>query len=168
MEIEPLKILLRFDRWATDRIIESCRKLTDSELDRQFPIGIGSLRATLAHIAGGMDWWIDHCEQRSLREYDTRVGSLDEIYARFVGAWTELDTILSVSNQVRLDEIIVDSFDNPEFGKGTLRFRRSAVLLHIFNHGTHHRVQCLNIFRQLGMTSIPDIDLIDSHQELER
>ena len=168
MENEPLRILLQFDRWATDRIFATCRTLSDTELDTEFPIGIGSIRATLAHLAGGMDWWIDHCEQRTLREYDTRTGSLEEIYRRFLRAWEEIERILLPSNQARWEQVIFDSFDDPTYGKGTLRFRRSAVLLHLFNHGTHHRVQCLNMFRHLGVTPLPEIDLIDSHQELER
>lgn len=168
MENEPLQILLKFDRWATDRIFSTCRQLSDSDLDKEMPIGIGSIRTTLAHIVGGMDWWIDHCEQRAIRKYDPRTGSLDEIYERFLKAWQELEQILASSDQSRLEEVLLDSFDNAEYGKGTLRYRRSAVLLHVFNHGTHHRVQCLNMLRQLGVTSLPEIDLIDSHQQLER
>ena len=168
MESEPLRILLNFDRWATDRIFAACKPLSDIELDSEFSIGVGSLRKTLAHIVACMDWWIDHCKETTIRPFTTNAGSLDDIYHRFQVAWDELSQILSTSNQSRMADVLVDSFDNAEFGKGTLRYRRSAVLLHIFNHGTHHRAQCLYMLRSLGVHPLPEIDLIDSHQELER
>lgn len=168
MESDPLKILLTFDRWATLRIFEACAALSDRELDTEFPLGIGSLRKTLAHVAAGMDWWLDQYHQGTIRPYDPEVASLEDIRQRFEIAWESMESILNVSTPDQLAEVIVDSFDNPEFGKGTLRFRRSAVLLHLFNHGTHHRVQCLNMLRHLGVHPLPEIDLIDSHQEIER
>ncbi len=168
MESDPLKIMLNFDRWATDRIFSTCRTLSDHELDVEFPIGLGSLRKTLAHLAAGMDWWIDQSRQGPIRPYDQEVGSLDEMYQRICAAWEVLEEWVAMESREFMDEVIVDSFDHVEYGKGTLRFRRSAVMLHLLNHGTHHRVQCLNMFRHLGVDPLPEIDLIDSHQELER
>lgn len=34
------------------------------------------------------------------------------------------------------------------------------VLLHLFNHGSYHRGQLVNILRQLGITQIPQTDFI--------
>jgi uncharacterized damage-inducible protein DinB len=168
MESEPLRILLNFDRWATHRIFAACKPLSDQELDAEFSIGLGSLRKTLAHVVACMDWWIDHCQQTTIRPFASDAGSLDDMYHRYGAAWEQLTQILADSNLDRMDEVLVDSFDNAEYGKGTLRYRRSAVLLHIFNHGTHHRSQCLFMLRQLGVHPLPEIDLIDSHQEVER
>ena len=35
------------------------------------------------------------------------------------------------------------------------------MLLHVFNHGTYHRGQLVNILRQLGVEKIPRTDFID-------
>ena len=32
---------------------------------------------------------------------------------------------------------------------------RGATIVHVTTHGTHHRAQCLNILRQLGVTPLP-------------
>ena len=32
---------------------------------------------------------------------------------------------------------------------------RSAALLHVLTHGMHHRAQCLNMLRQLGVSPLP-------------
>ena len=34
------------------------------------------------------------------------------------------------------------------------------MLLHLFNHGTYHRGQIVNMLRQLGVDKIPQIDFI--------
>jgi uncharacterized damage-inducible protein DinB len=32
---------------------------------------------------------------------------------------------------------------------------RGAVLAHVTTHGTHHRAQCLNMLRRLGVNPLP-------------
>lgn len=167
MDSDPLAILLRFDRWATRRILDVCQSLPDEKLDAEFAIGPGSLRKTLAHLASNMDWWIGIAHRQFDQTFDRGDPALQAIAARFERAWARIEAMLATPHAT-LAEVIEDKFDNPEYGKGTLRFRRSAVLLHLFNHGTHHRVQCLNMLRQLGVNPLPEIDLIDSHQEVER
>lgn len=168
MESDPLKILLHFDRWATERLFAVCRQLSDAQLDQEFEIGLKSLRRTFSHLVANMNWWADIADSRPQREFDRSQGSLDEIVRRFEEAWDDWAGILNRSSPQRMAEVIVDEFDNPEYGKGTLRFVRSAVVLHILNHGAHHRAQCLNMLRHLGVNPLPEIDLIDSHQTLER
>jgi uncharacterized damage-inducible protein DinB len=37
----------------------------------------------------------------------------------------------------------------------TLQMTRAAMLAHIATHGSHHRAQCLNMLRHLGVTPLP-------------
>ena len=37
----------------------------------------------------------------------------------------------------------------------TIRLTRGAVLAHVATHGAHHRAQCLNMLRQLGVSPLP-------------
>jgi uncharacterized damage-inducible protein DinB len=37
----------------------------------------------------------------------------------------------------------------------TVRLTRGAILAHVTTHGTHHRAQCLNMLRQLGVKPMP-------------
>jgi uncharacterized damage-inducible protein DinB len=34
------------------------------------------------------------------------------------------------------------------------------MLLHVFNHGTYHRGQLINILRQAGVEKVPETDFI--------
>jgi uncharacterized damage-inducible protein DinB len=37
----------------------------------------------------------------------------------------------------------------------TISMMRSAVIAHVATHGMHHRAQCLNMLRQLGVKPLP-------------
>jgi uncharacterized damage-inducible protein DinB len=37
----------------------------------------------------------------------------------------------------------------------TFSFPRVGVLVHVTTHGMHHRAQCLNMLRHLGVTPLP-------------
>ena len=49
-----------------------------------------------------------------------------------------------------MDELVMRSREGEE---GT--FARGAVLVHVPTHGMHHRAQCVNMFRQLGVELLP-------------
>jgi uncharacterized damage-inducible protein DinB len=37
----------------------------------------------------------------------------------------------------------------------TVHMTRGAVLTHVTTHGMHHRAQCLNMLRHLGLSPLP-------------
>lgn len=168
MTPDPLRILLNFDRWATESIIDACRPLRDEQLDQPFDIGLGSLRRTLDHLVSNMQYWMDGAECREPRRYSPEpTMPLEAIAERYARVWAEYAAMIEAEDRARINEVIVDRFKHPSGQPATLRFTRSSVLLHVFNHGTHHRVQCLYLLKRLGVNPLPEIDLIDSHQELE-
>ena len=40
-------------------------------------------------------------------------------------------------------------------------FARGAVIVHVATHGMHHRAQCLNMLRQLGVDPLPHSSVIE-------
>jgi len=168
LQTDPLDITLHFDRWATMRIIDVLRRLDPEQLNQSFGIGIGSLRGNLIHVLLSMEVWFDRAADRETRKWEIdRTLTLDQIVTRMEVVWSEIERCLKVWRNTpgEMERIVSETFKAPEGGLETVRFARSAVLLHIFNHGTHHRVQCLNMLKQLGVNPLPDIDLIDSNQE---
>jgi uncharacterized damage-inducible protein DinB len=53
MTTPPMLRQLRHDVWATEKLIEHCRTLTDAQLDLTAPGTYGTIRRTLQHIVGG-------------------------------------------------------------------------------------------------------------------
>ena len=45
--------------WATEQLLVVCERLDSAQFEQAFPIGLGSLGATLRHIVGAIDRWAD-------------------------------------------------------------------------------------------------------------
>ena len=43
----------------------------------------------------------------------------------------------------------------------TFEFMRGAVLMQVTTHGMHHRAQCINMLRQLGVKPLPNSSVAD-------
>lgn len=164
---DPYRIHANFDRWATQRLLAVCGGLNAESLDRQFPIGLGTLRRTFTHLVASMEYWFDRADSRSLRPFNSKPDeAMDSIAMRFAAAWADVNGIIERYGPAGLAEVISSDFAQDDGSKIPVRFTRGSILLHVFNHGTHHRVQCLNMFRHLGVDPLPEIDLIDSNQEV--
>jgi len=144
-----LEILLKHDQWATAQILDASAKLTSEQFHQRFEMGPGSLHDTLTHMLGAMRAWTQmlagqtpgpRLEQDGKRT-PAELAALLESCARDFGA---------EAHRRPLDETITRSRD----GK-TYQFTRGAVLAHVATHGMHHRAQCLNMLRQLGVSPLP-------------
>jgi uncharacterized damage-inducible protein DinB len=150
----PLDILLSHDKWATQKILEACASLSEEQFHRRFEIGRGSLYDTLAHMIGVMRRWGDMLEGREQRPRleDTRRG-LTELLGLHENVASEF---AASARKYPLEEIATGVRD----GK-TYTFARGAVITHVATHGMHHRAQCLNMLRQLGVTPLPPSSVVE-------
>jgi uncharacterized damage-inducible protein DinB len=150
----PLDILLSHDRWATQNMLEACAGLSEEEFHKRFDIGPGSLHDTTTHILGAMRRWGDMLAGRGQRP---RLEGTRRTPAELL---TLLDDIASdfaaTARRHPVDEIASGSRD----GK-TYTFARATVLTHVATHAVHHRAQCLNMLRQLGVKPLPPSDVIE-------
>jgi uncharacterized damage-inducible protein DinB len=154
-----LSMLLKHNTWATRVLIERCRDLSLEQFHRQFQIGPGSLHATLLHVIGAMKRWADRVADREVRpsiEADTRPRKPDEMLLLLEEADRELaEAVTHIAHEERRKEIMAFERDP------SIRFTRHAAIVHVLTHGMHHRAQVLNMMRQLGMTGVPDVDVIE-------
>mgnify|MGYP001407137164 CR=1 FL=1 len=47
------------------------------------------------------------------------------------------------------------------FGSESHRFTVGAAIVHVTNHGMHHRAQCMNMLRRLGRPVNADLDELE-------
>jgi uncharacterized damage-inducible protein DinB len=157
MESDFLQILLSHDTWATAQILDACGKLSDEQFHRRFEIGPGSLHDTLTHMISAMRTWVD------------------TLAGREPGPRLETDGQRRTPQQLRtlLDETCeqftaearrrpLDQMTTRRLRDGrTLALTRAAVLAQVTTHGMHHRAQCLNMLRQLGVQPLPPSSVIE-------
>ena len=150
-ESDPLQILLSHDRWATVQILDACGRLTDEQFHRRFEIGPGSLHDTLTHVGGAMRAWTETLAgvaPRPRLESDGQRRTPEQLRSVLEEAWAEFST---QARRRPLDEVVSRTTKD---GK-TRQYTRGAVVAQVVTHAMHHRAQCLNMLRQLGVTPLP-------------
>ena len=137
---------LAHNAWATRRILEHCQSLPAEAFNQPHDIGPGSLQATGAHIIEAMFYFADifHTHEYHRREHfeeraRTPTGQLD-LLARVEPELAA--AVRSWLNHHALDDLIAWPSEPASITTAT-------ALSQIFDHGTHHRAQILNMLRQL-------------------
>jgi uncharacterized damage-inducible protein DinB len=153
---DPLEILLITNRWATHKILDACVPLSTEQFHRRFEMGPGSLHDTTTHILGAMRIWIDRLAERpEVARID--MGGVKRTVVELRPLLDELSAELSeVAHKYPLDQTITVSR-----GGKTYTFVRGGALTHVLTHGTHHRAQCLNMLRHLGVSPLPPSSVVE-------
>ena len=151
---DPLEILRAHDLWATNNLLEACTKLSSEQFHKRFEMGPGSLHDTITHILGAMQGWGDLLAGREQRPHlEGTKRTPQELMQRL----DEISNDLDVSSaDHRVDELVSGSR-----GEKSYTFARGAVLTHVMTHGMHHRAQCLNMLRRLGVDPLPPSSVVE-------
>lgn len=145
----------QYNDWAMNRIFMSAETINENDLDREFEMGMGTLRKTLQHMIDAERWWIRIWttgegefprgeEPRSLPE-------LKQLYADVSG---QRNQYLNSLDKERASTPVEATGAGP-----TTRFHVIESVLQLCGHGTHHRCQALNMIRQSG-GEIQELDLV--------
>ena len=154
--MDILDRLLGHDSFTTRQLLLRCQGLTDDQLDREFPIGPGTLRKTFDHLIWNMEAWTDLMRLRPVRPHPAGK-SIEQFIARLDAVAIDLSELArSAQQQNRLDDLFPDTVDPPPpvwrtFGGG---------IVHVITHSMHHRAQILNMMRHLGMTDLLEGDAL--------
>jgi caffeoyl-CoA O-methyltransferase len=161
---DPLDILLRHDAYATREVLRACSGLTDEQWHRRFEIGPGSLHDALTHVVGAMLRWADRIDGPPTELRPSIEGIARRTPAELLALLDAAESGLAASADRARARGLGTEFDVTLAGK-THRFTLGAALVHVTTHGMHHRAQCLNMLRHLGVPGIsdrlPEIDPLD-------
>lgn len=152
---DPAEILLASNRWATRNVLAACESLSNEQFHQRFEMGPGSLHDTLTHIVGAMRGWGDLLAGREQRPRLETEGHRTP--AQLLELLDEIaDDMENSARNHPTDELVTG-----ERGGKSYTFARGAVLTHVTTHGMHHRAQCLNMLRQLGVDPLPPSAVIE-------
>ena len=138
---------LEHGRWATDQLLVRCRALTEDEFRRSFDIGPGSLQATLAHVIEAMFYFADILSEKEYVERDgfqQEAATPDGLAVLLERADVELRNVLSsfFGSHSMSDEV--------PWSGAACPVTADVALAQVFDHGTHHRAQCIHMLHRLG------------------
>lgn len=156
-----LVLLAQYNRWMNAKLYDAAAALSPLALNEDRGAFFGSLMGTLNHIVAGDTIWLKRFAMLSASAALDRVralpapGALAAIYS------TELAP-LSAHRQM-LDAVIegwiaqlsahdLEATLHYRNSKGVVNDKRlGSVLLHFFNHQTHHRGQASTLLSQAGV-----------------
>ena len=149
MTTPPVLRQLRHDVWATDRLIERCRALTDAELDLATPGTYGTIRRMLTHIV------------RADEGYLLRLGILSDPRIEETDA-TTLDEIAGHLGRVRdgVERLFAQKDFDPDrrFHSRDVELEPWILMTQFSHHGSDHRSQVCTTLSTHGL-EVPDLDV---------
>ena len=163
--MDLLDRLLEHDAWTTGQLLDRCRALSDDQLDRPFDIGHRTVRATLQHIIFNMEAWSAlMAGATTLPPRPPREGeSLSTLADRLTRAAAVLAHVAhAVRAREGWDDRWLDVLDSPPTEK-----TYGGAIAHVITHSMHHRAQLLYMLRQLGLTALPEGDVLSWEQQRE-
>jgi uncharacterized damage-inducible protein DinB len=150
--------LYRFNSWANARIFALCDGLSDGQLDEPREIGFGTLRNTMFHILAAEEIWFERWTDVPWRSFPTDAQGLamSEIARRLDEVAARRRALMDRERDGGWQRVFQykDSKGNPHSN------RLDGVLLHVANHGIHHRAQALHFLKRFGRTVPGGLDYI--------
>jgi len=149
--MDILDRLLGHNSTAFRQLLELSRGLSEEQLDRKFPIGLGSVRATIHHILESFEWWTDLMLGKARRKLAEDAMTLGGLEARFEKVSAELAEVARrKQREGKLDEHWAA---RPPEQEETHDYGNTVV--HALTHAAHHRAQWMFLLKQLGVEGIP-------------
>ena len=166
MPISPdvLRSHLAYTTWATQRLVGAAAQLSPEELTHDFKTADRSVLGTLVHVYAADRIWLARLTQAPsapfVTDADYRLSVLQEDWPALYVRWQRWANALT-EDGVHAIAAYKDTKGNP-YSQPVWQ-----IVLHVVNHGTHHRGQVAGFLRALGRTP-PPLDLSAYYREQAR
>jgi uncharacterized damage-inducible protein DinB len=147
MQVDEVRWLFAFDRWATLRILARLPGLDQASWEEPNLVGERGLGGILVHHLGASQRWRHAFQDTGEEPAPERepLPSVEEFKHRWKAEWEAVDAWLATLTQDDVDRVI----------DGVPAWQ---LLMHMVNHGTQHRSEAAALLTAKGR-SPGDIDL---------
>jgi uncharacterized damage-inducible protein DinB len=140
--------------WASARLVDAAGRLSEDELRRDFGTADKSVLGTLVHVFGADRLWLTRLKRQPSRwlsddDYDLAV--LKTEWPVVYGEWR--DWISTLDDDPSRQMFTFKDMQGKEWTQPLWE-----LVLHVVNHGTHHRGQVSGFLRILGKEP-PQLDM---------
>ena len=144
--LAQIKALYAYNEWADGHVFAAAAQLTDAECTRDLGASFGSVRGNLAHIVGAQRAWLARFSNSGGGSLPKIDGDLATIRRLSADVHTGLSDLLARMGEDDLSRVLsyVDTQGNAQ------QHELGPALLHLVNHGTHHRAETALLLTSLG------------------
>ena len=150
---------IRYSKWSSGQLVHAASKLTSEELVKDFKTSDRSVLGTLVHTFAADRIWLWRVEGKVPEVFfdpdrDMRLEVLQNDWPALYDRWYETLARLSPDTIINYKDLKGNAHNSSV----------QQIVLHLVNHGTHHRGQVSGFLRAMGHTP-PVIDLIRFYRE---
>jgi uncharacterized damage-inducible protein DinB len=157
-----LVLLIDFNYWARDRVLDAACRLTPDQYTRDLGSSFPSVRDTLVHIYSSEWIWYQRWQGTSAGMLDpTRYPDVEALRTEWLEHESRVRAFVAALDDAAVERVI-------EYRSLRGEPQRSAIwemVQHVVNHGTYHRGQVTTMLRQLGSAPPGSMDLIAYHRQ---
>jgi uncharacterized damage-inducible protein DinB len=158
---DTLRTHLAYTTWASRRLVDAAARLTPEELTRDFQTADRSVLRSLAHVFAADRVWLARLTHapapQFITEADYSLSVLQNDWPALLDRWQQWAANLT-DESARAIVAYKDMKGNP-YSQPLWQ-----LVLHVVNHGTHHRGQVSGFLRVMGHTP-PPLDLVFYYRE---
>jgi uncharacterized damage-inducible protein DinB len=149
MTLHEAKLLLAFNSWATQKIVDAVTSLPPDQVKMDMKASHGSILGTLTHLVGSEEIWISRLTGTpgSTAPRPTEAAGVADLKKRWETAGFAVARWLGTLTDKKLQEPF--SFTTMQGATYTHTF--TQAIQHLVDHGTYHRGQIVVLLRQLGV-----------------
>jgi uncharacterized damage-inducible protein DinB len=159
---DVLRLHLDYTAWATGLLLDAVSELSPEELTRDFHTADKSVLGTLVHAFAADRLWFSRVSGAPIMEFVTEadfdLGVLRTewpVVQQWWKEWAAGMTDQSAQATLAYKDMAGRPWEQPLW----------QMVLHVVNHGTHHRGQVSGFLRAMGRTP-PGIDLVYFYRQL--
>lgn len=161
-EASAMKELLQqfagYNVWANQKILDVILVLPEEKQNAEVASSFNSLYNTVLHMWNAESiWW----QRMKLQEHilvpsENFKGNMKDLSNELLNQNRQWQEWINNATDMALDHV----FQYQNSKKEQFKQPIYQMLLHVFNHGTYHRGQLINMLRQLGVEKLPATDFI--------
>jgi len=155
---ELLRQYAAYNIWASQQILEVILTLQEEKQKAELPSSFNSLYKTILHMwdAESIWWQRMKLHERIIRPSQDFSGTMQDAATGLLSQSRRWEEWISNASELSIDHV----FQYQTFSKQQFKQPTWQMLLHVFNHGTYHRGQLINMLRQLEVNKVPATDFV--------
>lgn len=161
MSPDLLRTHIDYSAWASRRLVDAASRLSPAELSRDFQTADRSILGTLVHLYAADRLWLSRLNGGPhpgfVTDADRHLAVLENDWPALYQRWK--DWARGITPESAVASVSYNDMRGNPWSQALWQ-----LILHVVNHGTHHRGQVSGFLRSLGHPP-PPLDLVVYYRE---
>jgi uncharacterized damage-inducible protein DinB len=146
--LDQIRALFEYNEWANGHVLDAAARLDEESLARKLGASFDSIQGNLAHAVGAQNIWLSRWANRPMPAPPAPEAGrvIDALRAAYDASHAGLREFLASLDEEDLER----SFDYVDTQGNAQSRVLWQTMLHVVNHGTHHRAETAMMLTMLG------------------